>query len=257
MSAHFLLSGRWVVRHVLAFVVIASCIALAIWQVQRLQDRRAENRRLEAQSQHPVTQLETLLQSLADPREGEYRRVEVRGAYDVGHEVVLRSRSFEERPGNHLLTPLRAGRTAIVVDRGWVPIEIGTPGAPQALPPAGEVGVVGTLLPSEGRDVLGVSDPPPGDVDSLPRIDLDRLQEQLPYEIAPLYLQLQSQEPAGGSLPEVVPLEPLSDGPHFEYALQWSFFALAAIVVYAALIRKELRRRRPEDDASDAAPASA
>lgn len=250
MSAHFLLSPRWVIRHVLALIVVVSCIGLAVWQVNRLQDRREQNARLEAQTRRPVAPLDTVLGSLGDPGDAAYRRVEVSGTYDVAEEVVLRSRSFEQRPGNHLLTPLRTGSgTAIVIDRGWVPIELDEPGAAEALPPGGEVLVTGILLPAEERDALGVSDPPPGEVSSMARVDLERIGEQLPYPVLPLYLRLQSQDPAPGELPELVPLEPLDEGPHLDYAVQWSFFSLASLVVYLALIRKEARSRRRVEDA--------
>jgi surfeit locus 1 family protein len=249
VSAHFLLSRRWAIRHALALVVVTTCVGLAIWQVQRLEGRRATNARLAARSTHPIVPIETL-GPLTNPDEVAYRKVSVRGSFDPDEEVLLRSRTFKGRPGNHLLTPLRIGpQTAIVVDRGWVPLEIDRPGAEPALPPQGEVELTGTLLPAEGRSAFGIADPPPGEVDSMARVDLERLEQQLPYPVAPLYLLLATQEPPGGDLPEPVPLEPLSEGPHFDYALQWSFFALASLIVYVALIRKEAKssgRLEPE-----------
>ena len=241
MAARFLLSRRWVIRHVLALIVVTTCIGLAIWQVQRLEGRRATNARLAAQGTRPVVPIENL-GSMTNTEDVAYRQVSMRGTFDADEEVVLRSRNFKGRPGNHLLTPIRIGpQTAILVDRGWVPLEIDRPGAEPAVPPKGEVELTGILLPAEGKGAFGLSDPPPGEVDSIPRVDLERLQRQLPYPIAPLYLRLTTQEPRGPALPEPVPLEPLSEGPHFDYALQWSFFAVASLVVYLALIRKEAR----------------
>jgi cytochrome oxidase assembly protein ShyY1 len=255
VSAHFLLSRRWVIRHVLALVVVSTCIGLALWQVQRLEDRRAANARAATQTALPSVPLESLLGSSENPDDAAYRRVAVRGSYDPDQEVVLRSRSFKNRAGNHLLTPLRTGaETAIVVDRGWVPLEIDEPGAGQALPPRGQVELTGILLPTEGRSAFGLADPPPGKADSVARVDLERLGQQLPYPIAPLYLRLTGQEPRGGALPEAVPLERAGEGPHFDYAVQWSFFALASLVVYLALIRKEARNLgRQSQEATGAA----
>jgi cytochrome oxidase assembly protein ShyY1 len=241
VGARFLLSRRWVIRHVLALIVVTTCIGLAIWQVQRLEGRRATNARLTAQATRPVVPIESL-GSLTYSEDLAYRRVSMSGTFDPGEEVVLRSRNFKGRPGNHLLTPIRIGpQSAILVDRGWVPLEIDRPGAEPALPPKGEVELTGILLPPEGKGAFGLSNPPPGEVDSIPRVDLERLQQQLPYRIAPLYLRLSTQEPRGPALPEPVPLEPLSEGPHLDYAVQWSFFAAASLVVYLALIRKEAR----------------
>ena len=67
------------------------------------------------------------------------------------HEFVLYGRTQNSQAGNHLLTPLLlAGGHAILVDRGWVPLDIDEPGAPGAAPPSGDVDVEGVLLSSEG-----------------------------------------------------------------------------------------------------------
>jgi surfeit locus 1 family protein len=245
-----------VIRHVLALIVVVACLGLAFWQVQRLQDRKADNARLTAQTRLPVVRLETLLASAVDPRDAAYRRVSVDGTYDVDREVILQSRSFKDRSGNHVLTPLEApSGLAVVVDRGWVPIDIDQPGAQAALPPGGPVELTGVLLPGETKGLFGVSDPPPGVLKAIPRVDLERLQEQLPYSVPGLYLRLERQEPKGADLPEPVPLPPLSEGPHFDYALQWCFFALAAVAVYSALIRKEVRSRTEPVEDTQAAPS--
>ncbi|MEX2553581.1 MAG: SURF1 family protein [Actinomycetota bacterium] len=244
------------IRHVLALVVVVACLGLAVWQSQRLQDRKDDNARLSAQTRLPTVALETLLPSPGESRDSAYRRVTVRGTYDVEQEVVLQSRSFKNRPGNHLLTPLRASSgTAVIVDRGWVPIVINRPGAPLALPPDGEVELTGVLLPGEAKGLFGVSDPPPGVVTAIPRVDLERLNEQLPYSVPGVYLRLEEQKPPAADLPEPVPLAALSEGPHLEYALQWGFFALVSAIVYAALIRKESRRSRKQRELTQTAPS--
>ena len=243
-------------RHVLALVVVVACLGLAVWQLQRLQDRRDENARVSAQTRLPIVGLESLLASPGESRDAAYRRVTVSGTYDVEQEVVLQSRSFKNRPGNHLLTPLRASSgTAVVVDRGWVPIDINRPGAPQALPPGGEVELTGVLLPGETKGLFGISDPPPGVVTAIPRVDLERLNEQLPYSVPRVYLRIEEQIPAAAALPEPVPLAALNEGPHLEYALQWGFFALVSVIVYAALIRKESRHSRKLRELTQTAPS--
>jgi cytochrome oxidase assembly protein ShyY1 len=245
-----------VIRHVLAVVVVCACLGLAFWQFQRLQDRKADNARLTAQTRLPIVRLETLLPPGSGTEDAIYRRVTVEGSYDVGREVVLQSRSFKDRSGNHLLTPLQTSPgTAVIVDRGWVPIDINRPGAPQALPPRGRVELTGVLLPGENKGLFGVSDPPAGVLAAIPRVDLERLQKQLPYSVPGLYLRLEEQKPAGADLPEPVPLPALSEGPHFDYALQWCFFALAALAVYLTLIRKEVRSRIEQPEHTQTAPS--
>ena len=82
----------------------------------------------------------------------------------------------------------------------------------------------------------------------LARLDLDRLQEQLDARALPLYIQLQTQQPAqagavsrcGGSA------APATEGPHRGYAGQWAIIAVIWVVGYPVLMRRSAIRRRDE-----------
>lgn len=251
---HFLLSRRWIIIHLLTVAIVVVCVSLAFWQLGRLQDRQARNDRLTAQNELPTTRLDTLLRSAeAGPEQidaANYRNVEVQGRYDPAEQVVLQSREFKNRPGNRLLTPLvLPSGEAVLIDRGWVPQPVDDLVLAESSVPTGTVTVTGPLLPSEDKDFLGVSDPPPGRVTAIPRVDLERLAGQLPYPLYPLFVRLQEQEPPNaGALPEPVPLPAPDDGPHREYALQWGLFALTALVIYAGLIRREASRHRAAEE---------
>ncbi|HEX2054318.1 MAG TPA: SURF1 family protein, partial [Actinomycetota bacterium] len=246
---HFL-SRRWIVIHLLTLTIVVVCVSLALWQLGRLEHRRGENARLEAQMRLPVSDIDRLLTS-ADAGSDElaeagYRTVRAEGTFDSSQQVILQSRGLGNKPGNHLLTPLvlQSGE-AVLVDRGWVPLPTDDEVLAQSAPPAGAVKVEGVLLPSEERGFLGVSDPPPGRVTAIPRIDLERLAGQLPYPLYPLYLRLLDQQPANsGALPEPVPIPPPDEGPHRDYALQWFAFAGTALIIYLGLMRRERDRLR-------------
>lgn len=252
--SHFLLRPRWLVRHLFALLVIATCVSLSLWQLQRLAQRKADNALLISRTRLPAVELARLDNRPAS--EAAYRRITVRGRYDRGEEVLLQTRSLKNRPGNHLLTPLvTASGKAVIVDRGWVPIAINQPGAAEARPPDGEVSLTGILLPDEQAGALNISDPPPGTVTAISRVDLGRLGKQLPYPVYPSYLRLTGQAPANsGPLPEPAPLPPPSEGPHRDYALQWAFFALTALVVYVSLLRKQLKIAREQQEQPLEAP---
>lgn len=246
---HFL-TRRWLVIHLLTLVIIAVCLALAFWQLGRLDARRADNAHLAARQAMGPVELDVLLPAAGAGEEAvenaTYRSVQIRGTYDPSEQVILQSRTFRRRPGNHLLTPLvLASGEAILVNRGWVPLPTDDEVLAEARSPEGTLIVEGTLLPSEEKGFLGVSDPPPGEVTAIPRIDLDRLAGQLPYPVYPLYLRLARQEPGNpGPLPEPVPIPEPDEGPHFEYALQWFLFAGTALVIYLGLVRRDITRRR-------------
>ncbi|HXF35701.1 MAG TPA: SURF1 family protein, partial [Actinomycetota bacterium] len=160
-----------------------------------------------------------------------------RGAYDPSHEFLLFGRSFQGLPGSHVLTPLLLpdGR-ALVVDRGWVPIEVDDPAdlpAAGAEAPPGRVEVEGILLPP------GSDEPAPGP--RMEEVSLRAVAARVPYPVLPVYLELRSQDPPPGELPRPAPPPELTEGPHLSYAVQWFLFAGVAVAVYGALVRRELR----------------
>jgi surfeit locus 1 family protein len=241
-----LLRPRWIFIHLLVALIVAVCAGLGRWQLNRLEERRTENARIARQTSLPAQGLEELLPSPGVPArladDFAYRRVRVRGTYDTNRELVLLTRSNGDEAGNHLLTPLVISRdAAVIVDRGWVPLNMNSPPVPQAAPPDGPADVTGVLLPSEGRGRFGPGDSS-GRAKATSRVDLERLANQLPYQTYPLYLRLETQRPSSGrSLPQPVPLPPSDEGPHLSYAVQWFVFGALALITYGALIRREVR----------------
>ncbi len=184
---------------------------------------------------------------LDDPvgEELEYRRVSVSGAFDPAGEVLVRSRTYNSEAGFHVVTPLVIGQgRAVMVNRGWVPLEMDQPPVSGAAPPAAAE-VAGFLRASQSAPALGPADPPEGVLARIYWIDLPRLQAQSPHRLEPFYVQLETQSPPqAGSLPVPVPAPELSEGSHLSYAIQWFSFALIVLVGYGALLRRR-RGRAP------------
>jgi cytochrome oxidase assembly protein ShyY1 len=111
--------------------------------------------------------------------------------------VILRNRTYGEVPGVHQLVPLRISGSdaAVLVDRGWIPFEFSSPEQrAQFRNATGEVEVQGILRQSQTRrSSLSPADPPLGPersrLDAWFRVDLPRIQEQMPYRLLPLYLE--------------------------------------------------------------------
>jgi cytochrome oxidase assembly protein ShyY1 len=166
--------------------------------------------------------------------------VDAAGEYRQGEEVILLARSFRGVSGHHVLTPLYVeGDRTVIVDRGWVPLDLGTPGRAEHAPPTGTVTVRGVLRPTEVRGSFGPTIPEDGIVTQVPRVDLDRLQEQISGDLLPVYLQLLEQDPGqSGELPRLVPLPEPSEGPHRAYAVQWFLFAAVTAIGYPILLRR-------------------
>jgi cytochrome oxidase assembly protein ShyY1 len=142
-----------------------------------------------------------------------------------------------------LLTPLvTADGSAVIVDRGWVPIMFSNTPVEQAPPPKGRVTVEGFLLPNEGG--LAAGTPGPNGDRVVSRLDIPLLRRAFAYPLYPLAVRLSTQAPPQpGDLPTVVPLEKLDEGPHLSYAVQWFMFAAFALIAYALLLRNAAREK--------------
>lgn len=220
--------------HFVILVMVSLFVVAGFWQLWRLEERRENNALVTSRHQMPP------LTSLDRQQEGlEHRRARLSGRYDSREEVVLTGRASRGRSGNHILTPLRLpGDIAVIVDRGWVPVDT-PPGA--AAPPRGSVEVEGILLPSEGKGPFGGGS---GETDRIARIDVERLQTQVPYELSAVYLLLSDQEPPPSEdIPVPGDLAKLHEGSHLTYAVQWFSFIPIALTVYAVLLRREARKR--------------
>ncbi|MEA2002754.1 MAG: SURF1 family protein [Actinomycetota bacterium] len=238
-SFRFLRTGKWIMGHILALVAILVFVNMGLWQLRRLDDRQDFNQLLTDRSTtEPQPLDEALAQYGPDQDNLELRRVHASGTYLVADEVILFARSFEGLSGSHVLTPLDLGDgRVLIVDRGWVPIDLDQPGAAETEPPAGIVGVSGVLRKTEVRGSFGPVDPEEGTLDRIARVNLDRLDRQIDGDVVDVYVQLQEQEPAQPtSLPEIVALPTPSEGSHRAYAVQWFLFAAVTAVGYPILL---------------------
>jgi surfeit locus 1 family protein len=240
-----LLTRRWIVLTAVVLVAVVAMVGLGFWQLARLHSVREDNAKVRARLAQAAEPLQFVLGPGVSPSSVVYRRVSVTGRYDRVSELLLRNRSLNGQPGSHVLTPLQmADGRGVIVDRGWIPIDLPAEEEEQTRPPVLQpVTVVGVLFASERKSVLAPSIPATGRVTTVPRVDVARIAKQLEYPVVPLYLRLESQTPPRpGELP-VPPGPPdLSEGPHLSYAVQWFLFASVALATYAALLRRERKR---------------
>lgn len=232
-------------------VIAVGMLALGIWQLVRLQERRASNALISARLAAATVDV-LAIDLAADPAAWEYRRARAAGEFDPAGEIVWRNQPRDGAPGVHVLTPLRlANGAAVLVDRGWIPYLQAEPAVrARYAPPLGPVEVEGVLRPplTRSADFLpGDPTPAPGGprLDAWLWTDLGAIQAQLPYRLLPVIL-VQSPGPGSPGLPAASSSVELSDGPHLGYAIQW--FAFAAIAVFGPLaywLRGRQERGRP------------
>jgi surfeit locus 1 family protein len=214
---------RWIVGTVICVALVLLFVRLGFWQLDRLHERRAQNERIESRMELPVEPVEVV-------GDEEYRRVAVDGAWDDAATVFVRSRSYQGRPGFHVLTPVVVGEEAVIVNRGWVP-EASAP------PVSGRAHLEGLTRRSQQRGSIGPRDPEDGVLREIVRADLGRIQQQYDRPLLPVYVEVEG-EP--GAAPPF-PIEPpdLADGPHLSYAGQWFLFALIGAGGWVILLRRQ------------------
>ena len=219
----------------LAIFGIYICVSAAQWQFDRGHNRHAENLR--------VKQL--LTQSPIELNEKEvfptWSKVKLNGNFDSTHEVLVRGRYRADKYGFDVLTLIRPINTKpIWVNRGWV-AAVGdateTPIPPAA--PNGRVEIIG-LLRSFNQSSTST-----GSLIALPapkvgKIQVSELNENFNESRFETYLQLTS-DLGESPIPADVPT--FSDGPHYAYTLQWSFFVLLILAGRVLIAREELRSK--------------
>jgi len=233
---------KWLITTLLVLLGTALCVRLGIWQLDRLEARRAFNAQVQAMRALPPLNLD---QDESDTiQDMEWRAVQVKGHYDFENQIAIRNQYNGGQYGYHLLTPLLFDGTAVLVDRGWIPADGNSaPDDWRKYDEVGEVNLSGQIRLGQGKPVIG------GMADALPEngtrleiwnnADVKRIAGQLPYPILPVYLQLDSDaqdtEPPIPFQPEVE----LTEGSHFGYALQWFTFATILFVGYPFFLRKQ------------------
>lgn len=236
-------SRRWILATFLVLTATAVMVRLGIWQLDRLEQRRDFNTRVQEQLGAETLPLEgSALQ--ANLHGMEYRSVLVVGEYIHEEEVAIRNQVENGQWGVHLLTPLRIANNSgiILVDRGWIPAEDFQLGDWSAFEEPGEVVVQGMIRRSQDRPDYGPrrdATPVPGeDLLAWNFVNVPAIGEQLGYHLLPIYIQ-QAPNPSLPPLPiRSQPELELTEGPHMGYAIQWFSFAGVLLLGYPFFIRK-------------------
>jgi surfeit locus 1 family protein len=233
-----LISRRWWWTTLLVIAGMIVLFRLGIWQLDRLQQRRARNAEYVQQISAPPLHL-TGADLAADPAQLRDRQVEVQGTYDFSEQLILVQQNWQGRPGAHLVTPLLLDgeEVAVLVDRGWIPASDVEAGDLAQFDEAGSQSVTGAIqlsqTLSDGRETII-----DGKQQEWYRIDVEAIQKQMPYQLLPFYVLASPEEDTAGQLPYRIENEiDLSDGPHLFYAIQWFTFTLLLGVGYLYFVK--------------------
>ncbi len=236
-----LFSRRWWWVTLIVFALMILLARLGVWQLNRLEQRRAANAVLAAALSAAPVDIGSLDPG-GDISSLENRQVAATGTYDHDRQLILKVQNWEGRAGVHLITPLiiEGSDTAVLVDRGWIPDDQANPEARALYDTSGLVNVEGHVaLSQELSRTPAVT--PEGPRTDWYRVDVGAIQPQMPYELLPFYL---IQAPDSN---EQLPFRQerqidLSEGSHLSYAIQWFIFSVGLGIAYMAFVNKNSRR---------------
>ena len=245
----FLLRPAWLLFHAVVLAGVVLMTAAGFWQLNRLDERKDFNSEVRERSQQAPFELTSVLDEIdagtLDPSTAEWLPVTASGTF-LPDQVLEFNNSQGGRAGDNVVTALvldddTIGDTVtVIVNRGFIPLGVDVPA-----PPAVNVEIVGYIRPSEVRDRGGLTDADDGEtLTEIRRIDVPRLTQQFPGDVAPVFVQLIASEPAlapGDPSPVVLP--ELDNGPHLSYAIQWFIFAICVAVGWVLAVRRSLTVR--------------
>lgn len=222
-----------------AFLVL---VGLGTWQMERLAWKEALLARVEARIHAPPSPLPPAESWATLTREGdEYKRVRVRGTFDHARETLVFTVRGDDAPGAYkgqgylVVTPLlRPDGPAVLVNRGFVPVDRRDPATRAEGQVAGEVEVTGLLrLPEEASWFVPANDP---SRNAFYRMDPAGIAAAREVKGAGPFLIDADATPVPGGLPEGGGTRVSFPNRHLEYALTWYGLAAALAGVCGALL---------------------
>ena len=224
---------------ILVIFAVLAMIFLGFWQLDRHSQKSDINERISARLDNEPLGLVDIdklksYEIIEMERDFEYKSIAVSGKYIQKDSILIRNRTFNGVPGFWLLTPFQLSNSQIiVVNRGWLPIS-----AENYIDSnTSAFDLTGILRKTELATGLQRADASEGVLKSLARPDLARYEDQLGYEIFPMYIQLTSQSPQqADGFPQVLDIPKFSEGQHLSYAVQWFIFASIAAIGYPLVL---------------------
>ncbi|HKZ44504.1 MAG TPA: SURF1 family protein [Anaerolineales bacterium] len=247
-SIHQMLSPAWRWSTLLVIIVVGVTIRLGFWQLDRQKQRNDFINHVNSVINLPELDLSGDIANI-DLVSNEYRNIKATGRFDFENQVALRNQVWVQTWGNDLgyslFTPFKLiNGLVVLVQRGWIPIDHNTSASWREFEVEGEMTILGVIrIPIEAGEMGGgVPDPTysPGEKMNYlwNYIDIERLQNFMPYDLLPIYIQ-QAPDSGNESYPYASrPELDLSEGAHLGYALQWFMYSLLILIGYPILINR-------------------
>jgi surfeit locus 1 family protein len=214
--------------------LLSLLLSLGAWQLRRSDEKRTfiklEEQRMSSGTLHLSAHAEDDLSVL------KYRHATVTGRYDSAHQFLIDNQISDGKPGYYVLTPfiLRGETRAVLVNRGWVPLNNKDRSIlPDLSVDEQQATVSGRInsFPSVGIKLAGAEIP----TDSWPSVvqwvDSDVLAKKLGYPLFSFQIELDNNL-SGGFKREWRTTTIMSPEQHVGYAVQWFGLALTLTFIF-------------------------
>lgn len=202
-------------------------IALGIWQLGRAEEKRLFFKQQEqGLASSEIIQLSTAMDDNVDALR--YKKVKATGHYDQAHQFLIDNQISEGKAGYFVLTPfvLQGESKAVLVNRGWVPLNRDRSVLPDVPIKSGQTVISGRInrFPSVGIKLAGAEIPSDSWPSVVQVVDSQVLTKKLAYSLFPFQVELDKDQPEG-FMREWKTTTIMLPEQHIAYAIQW--FALA------------------------------
>ena len=215
---------------------IAATLALANWQLGRAHEKEGLAARLAAMAGGPAVRLSADATKAEDL---EWRRLTVRGRFELRYAVFIDNRIRRGVAGYHVVMPLEiesAGGTKggagryVLVNRGWIAGTGDRARLPQVKTPAETVEITGLAVTPSRRFLELSSEAATGTGTVWQNLTLERYRQAHPIALQPILLQQES--PLDDGLAREWDPPDFGVDKHYGYAFQWLALALTILVFY-------------------------
>lgn len=231
-----LFSLKMIGLHVFTIGLVVTMVSLGFWQLRRHDERVTFNDAVRARSLTAPLSPTALLALDTDTAKLEWFTLQASGQYLPDEDLLLVNVSQDGQAGVDPVSALQLddGRI-LLVNRGFIPLAAAVPAAP-----SGRVTVVGRVRVTDVRQRGELNDARDGVLREIQRIDLARLQAQLPGEVLPVFIDLLASDPAESATLSRIATPELTLGPHLAYTVQWVVFSLCALAAWGFIVRRVL-----------------
>jgi len=225
----------------LTCLLVALFCKLGFWQYHRAQEKRLI---IETYAERHDKQLPVYSDLFKDGGDSRFYSVRLSGHFDNQHLVLLDNKTYQGRIGYEIYSPLviSGTKSAILVDRGWIPAERDRHHLPKIQALSGEISLHGVINTPPRFFSLGsmMDGPTPQFPLRVQYIKIDELQPILGLTLAPYVLWLDPADKHGFLRDWKVSL--VGPEKHLVYTVQWFAFALSLLVIFGALNLQRVKK---------------